>query len=414
MSVSRLVAVVAVGVVFWAAGSIAGSSPLDARDGLQTTTAAKNAPLAAAIDEAFRAVYSLDEEEAFAAARRAVALAPDESASHRTLANMTWLVILYKRGAVVSDTFLSASMTEQVTLPKPPADLDALFKQELARAIELAEAKIKREPKSVEAHYDVGAAYALQASYVATVEGRVLGAMRMAKRAFDAQEYVLANDSRRVEAGLVAGTYRYMVASLSAPVRWMAYVAGFGGGKERGIALVESATRAAETSIDAKVALILIYNRERRYLDAMRITRELQQEFPKNRLFMLEEGSCAIRAGRAVEAEAALTRGMAAFDRDPRPKIPGEHAIWLHKRAVARIAQRHLDTAQADLDLALRSQPIDWTRGRLQLEIGRIADLRGRRPEAVSAYRQARALCAENKDAVCANEAQRFTSRPYK
>jgi tetratricopeptide (TPR) repeat protein len=409
MSCIRLVA------ASMAAGLLLCASPVKARGEHQAPGgSAPAAPLAATIEEAFRAAYSLDEEEAFAAARKAVALAPNESASHRTLANMTWLVILYKRGAVVSDTFLSASLTEQVTLPKPPPELDAQFKRELAKAIELADAKVKLEPKNPQAHYDVGAAYALQASYIATVEGRVLGAMRLAKRAFDAQELVLKQDPRRIEAGLVAGTYRYLVASLSMPVRWMAYVAGFGGGKERGIALIEAATRAPETRMDAKVALILVYNRERRYADAMRIARELQQEFPKNRLFTLEEGSCAIRAGRPVEAEAALSRGFAYFERDTRPKIPGERAIWLHKRAVARVAQRHLDAAQADLDLALRSQPIDWTRGRIQLEVGKIADLRGRRPEAITAYRQARALCAANKDAVCAGEAERLTGRPYK
>lgn len=366
------------------------------------------------ISEAFRAAYSLDEKDAYVAARRAVAIAPEESASHRTLASIVWLDILFKRGSVVSDNYLSGGLKDQVSLPKPPADLDAEFKRELGRAIELADEKARREPKNVQARYDVGAAYALQASYIATVEGRVMGAMRLAKRAYDAQEYVLANDARRIEAGLVAGTYRYLVASLSLPVRWMAYVVGFGGDKERGIALIEAATRAPETHIDAKVALILVYNRERRYADALRVARELQQEFPRNRLFVLEEGSSAIRAGRAAEAEAALTRGLAAHDRDERRKIPGERAIWLHKRAVARVAQRRLTEAQADLDMAMQHQPIDWTRGRIQLELGKIADLQGRRPQAVAAYGQARALCAANNDTVCAGEAGRLQSRPFR
>jgi hypothetical protein len=375
---------------------------------------AAQTPLSTLIEQAFRSAYSLDEQEAFDAARKAVALAPNESASHRTLASILWLDILYKRGAVASDNYMSGSITDQVTLPKPPADLDAEFRKEIARTLELAEARLKREPKNVQAHYDIGAAYALQASYIATVEGRVMGALRLAKRAYDAQEYVLANDARRIEAGLVAGTYRYLVASLSMPVRWIAYVAGFGGGKERGIALVEQATRAPEVHTDAKVALILIYNRERRYNDALRLSRELQQEFPKNRLFVLEEGASALRAGKAGEADAALTRGLAAFDRDSRVKIPGERAIWLHKRGQARIVLRRLPEAAADLDLALRSQPIDWTRGRVQLELGRIADLQGRRPDALSAYRQARALCTTNKDTVCSGEADRLLSRPYR
>jgi hypothetical protein len=366
------------------------------------------------IERAFRSAYDLDEDAAFDAARKAVALAPDESASHRTLASILWLDILYKRGAVASDNYMSGSLADQVTLPKPPAALDAEFKREIARAIELADARVRREPKNVQAHYDVGAAYALQASYIATVEGRVMGAMRLAKRAYDSQEYVLANDAKRIEAGLVAGTYRYLVASLAMPIRWMAYVAGFGGGKERGIALVEAATRAPEVHTDAKVALILIYNREKRYQDALRLARDLQKEFPKNRLFVLEEGASAFRAGRPAEAEAALTRGIAMFDRDERAKIPGERAIWLHKRGQARVALRRLPEARADLDLALQSQPIDWTRGRVQLELGRIADLQGRRADAVAAYRQARALCVTNKDTVCSDEAARLTGRPYR
>ena len=56
---------------------------------------------------------------------------------------------------------------------------------------------------------------------------------------------------------------------------------------------------------------------------------------------MLEEGAAAIRAGHADEADAALTRGLAAFEEDTRPKIPGEHALWLYKRGLARLNLNH-------------------------------------------------------------------------
>ena len=39
---------------------------------------------------------------------------------------------------------------------------------------------------------------------------------------------------QRVDAGLIVGTYRYLVASLVLPARWLAYMAGFGGDKEKG------------------------------------------------------------------------------------------------------------------------------------------------------------------------------------
>ena len=301
-----------------------------------------------------------------------------------------------------------------MNLPKPPQALDTEFNREMTAAIDLAEARLKVNPRDVQAHFDAGTAYAIQASYTATVEGRVLGAMRMAKRAYDHQEYVLEHAPARAEAGLVVGTYRYLVSTLSLPARWMAYVVGFGGGKEKGISLIEAATTADETHVDAKVALLLIYNRERRFGDAVRLARELEQEFPKNRLFALEEGSAATRGGRPADGEAALSRGLAAYDRDTRPKFPGERAIWLYKRAVARVALRRLPEAQADLDAALQSQPNDWTKGRLKLESGRLADLRGRRPEALSAYREAERLCTKLDDTACAQDAERLARQPFK
>jgi tetratricopeptide (TPR) repeat protein len=341
-------------------------------------------------------------------------MAPNEPAAHRALASILWLAILYHRGAVFTDNYLSGSLKNQVELPKPPPDMAAEFARELAAAIDLSEARLHKNPEDVQAHFDAGTAYALQASYMATVEGRVLGAMRMAKRAYDAEEFVLKHDPKRVEAGLIVGTYRYLVATLAMPARWMAYLVGFGGGKEHGIAMIEDSMRAVDTHVDSRVALLLIYSRERRFGDVVRLARELQAEFPKNRLFTLEEGSAATRAGRAAEGETALTRGLGAYDREQRPRVEGERAVWLYKRAVARVALRRLPDAQADLDAAMRADPTDWTKGRVQLEAGRIADLRGRRNEAVAAYRQAELLCTARNDDVCAGEAARLTKRPFK
>ena len=368
----------------------------------------------ALIKEAFHAAYNLDEEEALGAARRAVALGPNDPATHRALASILWLDILFKRGAVVTDNYLNSSPKEQQAVPKPPPELEAEFRRELGRAIELAESHLRREPRSLHARYDVGTAYALHASYTATVEGSLMTGMHLAKRAYDAQEYVLARDPKRAEAGLVVGTYRYLISTLSVPMRFMAYVVGFGGGKEKGIALVEAASRVVETHVDAKVALLLMYNREGRYADAVRMARELEQEFPKNRLFVLEQGSSATKAGLPAEAEATLTRGLAMFDKETRRRLPGERAIWLYRRAMARVALRHAADAQADLDAAVKGPPPEWLKGRLQLELGKVADLTGRRPEALAAYRQARALCVSRNDTKCAAEADAFVMQPFR
>jgi len=211
----------------------------------------------------------------------------------------------------------------------------------------------------------------------------------------------------------VVGTYRYLVSTFGLATRVVAYIAGFGGGKEKGIALLEGAARDPETRVDAEFALMLIYSREGRHNDVVRIAHRLATEYPKNRLLVLEEGAAAIRAGRAVEADAALTRGLDVFHRDTRPHVPGEESLWLYKRGLARLNLNRLPAAAADLNAALAAQPTNWVRGRIHVELGKLADLAGRRADALAEYRIGKTTCEANIDTLCANEASRHLKKPF-
>jgi len=369
--------------------------------------------LDARLVDAYNAMYNLDRDVALTTARQAVASAPGVSRAHRTLAMVLWLDALYQRGAVTVDNYLGGLSKSQLALPKPPAALDAEFKQELGRAIALADAQLRKAPRDVSAMHDLGSALALQASYMASVEGSVMAAFGPARRAFDLEERVLARDASQSDAGTVVGTYRYSVASLGVAARMMAYLAGFGGGKARGISLIEAASRSGPGQTEARTALVLIYSREGRHLEAYRLLGEMVAQFPRNRLFVLEQGAAAIRAGRAEEAEAILTRGLAAFDRDDRAKIPGERALWLYKRGSARVSLNHTADAQADLMAALAAGPVEWVRGRINFELGRVADLRGQRSEALTRYRAARDIGQLTNDPIVVADAQRFMQRPF-
>src|SRR5437764_26168 len=82
-----------------------------------------------------------------------------------------------------------------------------------------------------------------------------------------------------------AGTYRYIVATLSLPLRMVAYAAGFGGGKEKGLKQIEEAAAySGENQTEARFALLLLYNREKRYDDALKVLAALREQYPRNRL----------------------------------------------------------------------------------------------------------------------------------
>jgi predicted Zn-dependent protease len=178
-----------------------------------------------------------------------------------------------------------------------------VFYEAVNRAVALSRTRVAANWGAA-AQFDLGSAIALNASYVATVEGGMMGAFRAAREAFNAHEKVLELAPSRRDAGLVVGTYRYLVAALSMPLRWAAYLAGFGGGREQGLRLVaRAAEHASENQADARLALVLIYNRERRYDEALTQLAKLREQYPRNRLLWLEAGATALRAGRPADAE---------------------------------------------------------------------------------------------------------------
>ena len=199
----------------------------------QTFTAAQESA-AALREQGLNLAYELDHPEALVKLRRATVLAPDDSATHRSLASVLWLNMLFQRGAVTVDHYLGSFSRSTVNLAKPPPEIDAEFRQHIARAIELAESEVAAQPRSAQAHYDFGS----RSRHPGVVHGNrrrpdARPDSNGARRAYDEHERVLSLDPSEKDAGLIVGTYRYLVSTLSLPMRWMAYVAGFGGGRER-------------------------------------------------------------------------------------------------------------------------------------------------------------------------------------
>lgn len=373
------------------------------------------APDTAAVlsQRAYQSAYDLDYEQAIALAREAVAVAPDDPHAHRTLATALWLDIIFVRGAVTIDAYLSGVLHEAARLSPPPPGLDAECQRETSRAIDLALAWTVREPQNLDARFELGAADALRASYIASVTGSASSAFGPARRAYEAEETVLERDPTRSGAAVIVGLYRYVISTLALPSRLFAYLAGFDGDKAKGIGLVESAAAQGESHVEANVALLLIYAREGRNGDAVRVATRLEAEFPHNRLFTFEAGSAAVRAGRGAEADAILSRGLAALATDTRPRFPGERALWLLKRGMARTEMGRLADARMDLGAAGSEAPAGWIGGRVHLELGRIDDLEGHRSEALSQYRESVRLCTAAHDDPCVDSANRLRDKPF-
>jgi tetratricopeptide (TPR) repeat protein len=358
---------------------------------------------------ASRELYNLDRDEAIATYREAIAADPDDAAAQRGLAVAIWMAETFRRGTMTVDSYLGGVTRSNVKLPPPPREVVAQFDAAVTRAIDLARKRVEANPRDADAHYQLGAAIGLRASFAATIQGSVRAAFGSAREAYNAHERVMDLDPARRDAGLIVGTYRYIVAIMALPLRWMAYAAGFGGGRERGLTLVQGAADyAGENRTDARVALVLLYNRERRWDDAMRELAHLRAEYPRNRLFWLESGATLLRARRPTEALQFFDEGIAKLAADNRPRMFGEEATWYQKRGAARAAAGMAGEAEADLRKSLTFEARKWIHGRAHLELGRLALDRGDRAGADAALKTAIAFCESDNDRAAASEARRL------
>jgi tetratricopeptide (TPR) repeat protein len=372
-------------------------------------TAWANPTSAALRARATTELYNLERERAAATFREAIAADPEDSAAHRGLASVLWIGIAFDRGTMTVDSYLGRVTRQNVRLPPPPPAVAAAFQQAVDNALALARRKQQVRPADPDAVYELGAAIGLRASYMATIDGSVLGAFRAAKEAYDAHEKVLTISPARRDAGLIVGTYRYVVAALSMPLRWMAYVAGFGGGREKGLQLIQQAAEyPGDNQADARLALVLLYNREQRYDEALQQLEKLREQYPRNRLFLLEAGATLLRANRNAEADRLLSEGISGLATDRRRRMLGEEALWHYKRGAARAALGRTAEARADLLTALSGEGRNWVHGRSHFELGKIELKAGNRQAAREHLASAIRLCESDRDGATADEAKKL------
>jgi tetratricopeptide (TPR) repeat protein len=365
--------------------------------------------------QGYELAYNLDSEAALVVMKQAVRAAPDDPANHNALASLAWFHMLLRRGSLTVEEYLGPVPSSDIRRAPPPSDLAAAFLTSVNTALSLAKQQVQRRPSDAGGYYNLGAAVGQIAAYTASEEGRVFAAFRAARRAFDAHERVIALDARRKDAGLVVGTYRYLVATLSLFKRWFAYLAGFGGNKALALRMLEDcADYPSDVQAEARFALLVIYSRENRFDDVLRVLETLRAAYPRNRLLWLETGATLLRAGRPVEALTWIDDGLVRLNRDTRPRAFGEEAMWYYKRASALTTLGRGSDARGDIGKAASLPCQIWVRGRIFTALGHIEDLAGNRSAARTAYARAVELGRSVNDDPGVQDARHWLDNPYR
>jgi len=284
------------------------------------------------------ALYNLDYDKAQRDFKEIASLYPAHPGGPQLLATRVWIKTLYETRRLQSSLYSSESFYTNGDDKVDPKVVEE-FRRLTREAKRLAQAKLKQDPNNVEALDSLATTEGLKASFEEAVERRHFAALRDGNDAVDHHRAVLKLDPKFIDAQLTVGLYEYVVGSLPLPIKIIAGVTGFHGSKKRGLAMLEQVTKEGRWSRDdAKTLLILLYTREKRFADALALTRDLSAKYPRNYLFRLETADALVSMAEAkrkakdvVAATQSEKEAFATFDE------------LLRDRAVRDTAARALD-----------------------------------------------------------------------
>ena len=240
------------------------------------------------------ALYNIDYDKAQRDFKEIVQLYPNHPGGYQLLAARIWIQTLYESRRLQSSLYSSESFYTNGD-DKVDPKIVAEFRNLSREAKRLAEAKLKQDPKNLEALDFLANTEGLKAAFEEAVERRHFAALRDGNDAVNHHREVLKLDPKYIDAQITIGLYEYVVGSLPLPIKVLAGVTGFRGSKKRGLSMLEQVAKEGRwAQDDAKTVLVLLYTREKRFADVLTLTRELSAKYPRNYLLRLETADALV------------------------------------------------------------------------------------------------------------------------
>src|SRR5690242_17547392 len=253
------------------------------------------------------ALYNIDYDKAERDFKEIVRLYPNHPGGYQLLAARVWIKTLYESRRLQVSLYSSESFYTNGD-DKVDPKIVTEFRNLTRESKRLAEAKLKQEPKNIEALDFLANTEGLKASFEEAVERRHFAALHDGNDAVDHHRDALKLDPSHIEAQITIGHYESVAWSLTSPVKILAGATGYRGPKNSGQKMLEEvAEKGRWGQDDVKSVLILLYTREKRFAEVVKLTRELSAKYPRNYLLRLEtaDGLVSLAAQKRKEKDVA-------------------------------------------------------------------------------------------------------------
>ncbi len=275
------------------------------------------------VESGYDHFYNLEYGPSIADFEKAIAQNPDVPDLHNHLAQAIVFQEMYRNGALESE--LVSGNNSFLRRPKlnPEPATEKRFLDEVAKAMDLANAHLKKNPNDTAAMYSLGISYGLRSNYFWIVKKSWRDSLRDATSARRLHNRIVELEPNNVDAHLVQGLHDYIVGSLPWHYKMFGFLVGIHGDKELGIKTVQNvAKNGKDNKVDAEIFLGVLYRRENQPKLAIPLVQDLIRRFPRNYLLRMELSQAYSMANdkthalEAVQEIAALkTRHAPGYDR---------------------------------------------------------------------------------------------------
>jgi len=352
------------------------------------------------LQEGSEAIFNLEYDTARQRFREMGRLYPDDPTAPEMLATTLWLEALNDARRLQSAIYSTQSFYAGPE-DKPDPSLVRDFRDLTRQATQLAKARLQRNPRDPQTLYVLGGIESLRAAFAATVERRFMAALRAGSDSIDTERDVIKLDPNFHDAELTIGMYDYIVGTLPLSIRILASIGGLRGSKRRGIQTLERVAKQGQGARDdAKVLLIAIYKKEKRFPEALALSRELHERYPRNYLFSLETADtltslAAIERqtskandAAAMESEALSTFETMLHERSAPAAVPRAQDLIHVRYGEALLMMGDADRAAREFLAATTVKGAEaGTVSRAHLRAAQAFDIAGKRTEALAEYR---------------------------
>lgn len=367
-------------------GVLLGLAPIT-NGAAQSRPAGPAEEIAAAEARGAQFLFDYDFEDALREYARLSEEFPEHPSGPYNTAVTIWTRLAQRSNAVRGPSLRNDRFFSQDGRPEPTPEEETAFREQLEEARRRSEALLERDPDHPEALYHLGAGEALDAGWAVVVDRAWFRATRLIRRAVGRHRRLQELDPGFADATLVPGTYVYSIARLPRALRMIAFLFGMRGDLEGGLGGIR---RTADEGRRAKWGSLwtyeLLMQREGREEEALAAVRRLKRQFPKNPDFALDEITVLTALG---DFEAARELGEEAIER--RDAGFGNYHLMLPGLAEAGLGEALLFAgrwaeAEAVLSRGLAAEPSPEVRAQLLFRRANARDGAGRRPDALRDY----------------------------